>query len=216
MLSFQTESIHPCATKHFFFENGQTASFKRFFSLLSEQNAELQAVFRQTFMDFQFQTDSGAVFWECPPISQHSFEVIQFEFIIIDAPSLAARTVDIEPFWEKFESANDGVHVVSFLSLGRDARLVVPTPPQRAVPQYYAHLLPFLRYGDPEQVTSLWQRVGTEVIYTLSSLPAECPLWISTSGLGVSWLHVRLDSVPKYYNWVPYKDETLASINCLK
>jgi hypothetical protein len=29
--------------------------------------------------------------------------------------------------------------------------------------------------------------------------------WLSTSGLGVSWLHMRLDSTPKYYNWQPYK-----------
>lgn len=31
------------------------------------------------------------------------------------------------------------------------------------------------------------------------------PLWVSTSGLGVSWLHVRLDSRPKYYTYAPYK-----------
>ena len=29
-------------------------------------------------------------------------------------------------------------------------------------------------------------------------------LWISTSGLGVSWLHIRLDSIPKYYNYKEY------------
>ena len=29
--------------------------------------------------------------------------------------------------------------------------------------------------------------------------------WLSTSGLGVYWLHVRLDSYPKYYTYRPYK-----------
>jgi len=28
---------------------------------------------------------------------------------------------------------------------------------------------------------------------------ADTPLWLSTAGLGVSWLHVRLDTRPKYY-----------------
>jgi hypothetical protein len=28
--------------------------------------------------------------------------------------------------------------------------------------------------------------------------------WISTSGLGVPWVHVRLDRYPKYYQYGPY------------
>jgi hypothetical protein len=31
------------------------------------------------------------------------------------------------------------------------------------------------------------------------------PVWLSTSGLGVYWLHVRLDTHPKYYQYQPYK-----------
>lgn len=30
-------------------------------------------------------------------------------------------------------------------------------------------------------------------------------LWCSTSGLGVYWLHIRLDQYPKYYTYRPYK-----------
>jgi hypothetical protein len=29
-------------------------------------------------------------------------------------------------------------------------------------------------------------------------------MWLSTSGLGVAWLHIRLDSTPKYYQHQPY------------
>jgi hypothetical protein len=31
------------------------------------------------------------------------------------------------------------------------------------------------------------------------------PLWVSTSGLGVSWLHLRFDRRPKYYTHAPYR-----------
>ena len=31
-------------------------------------------------------------------------------------------------------------------------------------------------------------------------------LWLSTSGLGVAWLHLRLDHEPKYYQYAPYRD----------
>ena len=30
------------------------------------------------------------------------------------------------------------------------------------------------------------------------------PTWVSTAGGGVAWLHVRLDSAPKYYTHRPY------------
>jgi hypothetical protein len=30
------------------------------------------------------------------------------------------------------------------------------------------------------------------------------PLWLSTAGMGVSWLHLRLDSRPKYYRHRSY------------
>lgn len=33
----------------------------------------------------------------------------------------------------------------------------------------------------------------------------DVPIWLSTSGLGVYWLHVRLDTRPKYYNHDEYK-----------
>jgi len=31
------------------------------------------------------------------------------------------------------------------------------------------------------------------------------PVWLSTAGAGVSWLHVRLDDRPKYYGFGPYR-----------
>jgi hypothetical protein len=31
------------------------------------------------------------------------------------------------------------------------------------------------------------------------------PVWLSTAGAGVSWLHVRLDDQPKYYGFALYR-----------
>jgi hypothetical protein len=36
----------------------------------------------------------------------------------------------------------------------------------------------------------------------------EQPLWLSTAGTGIFWLHVRLDSRPKYYTYQPYREST--------
>jgi hypothetical protein len=40
---------------------------------------------------------------------------------------------------------------------------------------------------------------------TLCFITEGCKIWISTIELGVSWLHVRIDSTPKYYHYTPYK-----------
>jgi len=34
---------------------------------------------------------------------------------------------------------------------------------------------------------------------------SETPLWASTSGAGVAWLHIRFDTRPKYYIHLPYR-----------
>jgi len=36
-------------------------------------------------------------------------------------------------------------------------------------------------------------------------LTQPVPTWLSTAGGGVAWLHVRLDTRPKYYRYNPYR-----------
>ena len=65
----------------------------------------------------------------------------------------------------------------------------------------YGHLAAFVREAPREQVHALWARVGELVLERVSNVP----LWLSTAGGGVAWLHVRLDSRPKYYTHAPYR-----------
>jgi len=58
-----------------------------------------------------------------------------------------------------------------------------------------------VRNAPAPQVHALLQRLAREALARLS----DRPLWISTAGMGVYWLHVRLDSRPKYYRHAPYK-----------
>jgi len=66
----------------------------------------------------------------------------------------------------------------------------------------YGHLAAFVREAPPEQVDALFATVGR----TLLDRVAPSPLWLNTAGLGVPWLHVRLDSRPKYYGHAPYRE----------
>ena len=137
-----------------------------------------------------------AYFWETAPITTTNFGR-DFEYVLINAPYLSRMPADPSAFSTRFDAARKGI--AQFYNLGKDAVLVAPVPLQKNV--RYEHLASFLRTAPEVQICALWRHV----FRTLTQMLSVRPIWISTSGLGVAWLHVRLDSVPKYYNHTPYK-----------
>ena len=151
--------------------------------------------FRTFFINLLADAPFVAYFWETPPVTQSTLER-PFEFVLVNAPSLAEVPAQRRAFASYF---NDEP-VVDFSNLGGDAHLVVPCP--QTASDDFAHLATFSRSAPLNQQHHFWQRVGTAV----SGHVGERPLWVSTSGLGVYWLHVRLDSRPKYYTFRPYRE----------
>ena len=67
----------------------------------------------------------------------------------------------------------------------------------------FAHLASFVRDGGASaQADRFLRATGEAVLERLGTRP----LWVSTSGAGVYWLHLRLDSDPKYYTYSPYRN----------
>ena len=151
--------------------------------------------FRSFFIGLLADAPFTAYFWETPPITQETAER-PFEFILANSPQLAQVRAERRAFTNYFNAEP----VVDFANLGGDAHLVVPCP--QAASDAFPHLASFSRTAPLAQQHHFWQRVGTAV----SAQIGERPLWVSTSGLGVYWLHVRLDSRPKYYTYRPYRE----------
>jgi hypothetical protein len=137
----------------------------------------------------------GALRWETPAVSSTTAGAA-FECVVLDSPGLDRRP-DPNAFAEHFD--DDEAAVVRFTNLGGDAVMVVPRPVGNATA--YGHLAAFLRRAPPEQRDALWQSVAEAMLERLSSKP----VWLSTAGAGVAWLHVRLDDRPKYYGHGPYR-----------
>lgn len=137
-----------------------------------------------------------AFFWEHPPMTLATAAQAA-ELVLLDAPSLAGVQADGAPFAEHFAVSQKAV--CAFSSLGGDAQLVAPCP--RSAEADYGHLGAFLRSAPEEQIEALWVATARAV---QSILQRQAVLWLSTSGLGVHWLHVRLDRRPKYYQHRPY------------
>jgi hypothetical protein len=154
--------------------------------------------FRTYFISLLATARYPAYRWETPTISNHNVDR-PFEFVLLDAPRLDRRP-DEHSFAEQFRSAAANQSVVTFSNLGGDAVLVVPCPAGASAA--YVHLATFVRQAPAAHVHELWQAVGA----AMSSRVGSDPVWLSTAGMGVSWLHVRLDSRPKYYGFAPYRD----------
>lgn len=153
------------------------------------------AAFRTFLNDLLADAPFDAFRWETAPLTRETLAA-PFEFALIDAPELGGRTPDAQAFAEHLDADAD---VVTFENLGRDALLVVPTP--RASPETYVHLATFVRRAPREQQHAVWRAVTAAVDRRLSD---RVPLWLNTAGDGVAWLHVRLDTRPKYYRHAPY------------
>lgn len=142
--------------------------------------------------------DSGyvALRWETPPIRRTTLDRA-FEFVLVDDPCLETAP-EPEVFEGYFAELPAATTVRAVSNLGRTGLLIVPR--RLGDPRVYTHFVAFLRSAPAEQVDALWQCVAATALGAI----AEEPLWVSTAGGGVAWLHVRIERMPKYYNYRPY------------
>lgn len=171
-------------------EGNTVLSHNRFLNLL-RNDIHFIEFYNKHLADCKFE----AFFWENKPITQNNLEE-DYECTLVESDFLTDVKPDTSTFNSYFRSKQD---VVVLPNLGGDAKLVVPCPVSEN--SIYTQIGNFVRQAPKAQVKEFWRRVGTEM---LSQLEAE-PKWLSTSGLGVYWLHARVDSTPKYYQTQDYK-----------
>jgi len=154
--------------------------------------------FRDFFIAELATTGYPAFFWELPPV-KHASLSNPFECAVIRGDALARMHADDSDFTEHFDATSDSV--VVFRNLGGDALLIAPRRASDA--DCYGHIAAFVRSAPREQQHALFRCLALE---TDKMLRAGRRFWISTSGLGVPWIHLRLDSYPKYYQYRPYAE----------
>eukprot|EP00966_Prymnesium_polylepis_P169074 3909452-Prymnesium_polylepis.1 len=171
---------------------GARLTFSEVLQLLADDRA-FQLFFNQVLADASF----VQFYFECPPVSKGTANSLPYEHVHIrcGTPFAAANS---EMFGEHFTRAPRSALATRFANLGGDAMLVAPCPhgPKAAC----GHIGEFVRHASREQQAALWQTVGRTLLQTLN----ERPTWLCTEGSGVPWLHVRLDSSPKYYKHREY------------
>merc|ERR1711864_11401 len=106
-------------------------------------------------------------------------------------------------FFADFFNACDK-SVTSFKNLGGDAMLITPCPLKDVDLDIFSTLAPFMKAASSQHIQQFWETAASSALDLIKNRGRQ-PTWMSTSGLGVYWLHLRLDSTPKYYTYSPYK-----------
>jgi len=156
--------------------------------------------FRTFFLAELRRVPFSAFFWELPALGSDTLGR-PYEHVVLDGELLERTAPDPTSFTTALQADTGSEWVASFPNIGGDAILVVPKP--LAGHPGYGHFAAFLRAAPQEQQHALLQTLGRAARTGLQR--PDNRVWISTAGLGVPWLHVRLDSKPKYYKHHPYR-----------
>jgi hypothetical protein len=191
MWTVQREQLEPVGTLRLRFLAGEDClSYGGFLHALAEDES-----FRETIQEEMRAAPFVAFRWETPPLTSANIDQ-PFECLLHDSPGLDVRA-DSTDFKAYFQSS---VGVVSFQNLGADALLIVPCPISKSA--NYSHIGAFHRSAPHSQQHAFWIAVAQTVLARVDPRP----LWLSTAGGGVDWLHMRLDDRPKYYRYIPWQD----------
>ncbi|HEY1614340.1 MAG TPA: hypothetical protein VGF97_11670 [Rhizomicrobium sp.] len=158
------------------------------------------AAFREFFLRELAATPYSAFVWEMPPVARGHID-IAYEYVAVRCDALARPRADASAFREELEAAG-GESMAVFGNLGGDALLIAPRPDGNA--PAWGHLAAFLHAAPLAMQHALLQALAEAILRLLAATDER--IWISTSGLGVPWLHVRLDSAPKYHQHRPYAE----------
>ena len=133
--------------------------------------------------------------WETSPIYKDKDTNYEEEFII--CKQLDNQVNDYSSFSEHIHKSKDS-NVVSFFNLSKTSKLIAPMPKNKD----YTSIKLFIDNADKEQQISFWKKIAEEIDNILIN---NDKIWVSTHGLGVPYLHVRIDTFPKYYHTKKFK-----------
>ena len=182
--------------------------------------------FRDVFMQCLAQFPADFFFWKTNPFSENTRPTTLFEMKLIAAPENSNDYDD--NFFEHFGSLNtdqtadqtdtqgkgyfyayEKKCAVFPKKYGTPSPLASPSPVSTVANSKdyldYRHLASFTKNAPLSQQHALWKALATEIlepgqVFKQNFKDPASFCWLSTSGKGVNWLHLRVDVEAKYYN----------------
>jgi hypothetical protein len=118
--------------------------------------------------------------------------------------NLYDRTSIAQPLsFEQYLNACEGMGCVFKV----DSSLLVAPKQLGNTADIYGHLAAFVRGASQEQIVGIWRLVAQTFLERLNYVNRPMPVWFSTAGTNIPWLHFQFDTRPKYYHYIPFKKE---------
>jgi hypothetical protein len=108
-------------------------------------------------------------------------------FVVLDARGVLANRIAKA---DEFSKYCTGESTATFYNLGKDALLTIPCPSDGCNAGIW-----FCKTAPIEIQMHYWSKVFDRARSTRE------PIYISTDGRSVPWLHVRMETTPKYYKF---------------
>ena len=125
--------------------------------------------------------------WKCKPISNLD-DKFMYQFHKAKFP----QEQDLNSFSKYFKNYKNSKKIVSFPNLSKSTQLVVPYPNEN---KNYSHLQLFLQNASKQQQQNLWKKIAEVFIKEFND---NNKLYLSTHGLGINYLHIRIKGSPDY------------------
>lgn len=122
-------------------------------------------------------------------------DLVYKEEFLEDHRLLNRNRQDLKSFSEHFNKAKNKneKYSIHFPNLSKDTILVVPVPKKG---KQFTNLFHFMKNASLKQQKDLWKNVAKQA---KKMLKKNDNIWISSAGLGVNYLHIRICNYPKYY-----------------
>ena len=171
-------------------------TYKRLFDVI-----QFSARTTEQFIEIFKQCPFEQYYFEVKPINIKNINTTQFEFVLYAATGLFNKAK-----YDKFEEYGinqSNNRIKHFMNPSKNTLLIVPTYNKKCDIHTYAHIANFMRYGNNKQQHNLLKKMFKYYEKELNKTTNQ--LWLSTSGKGVPWLHIRIDQIPKYITFDEYK-----------
>lgn len=151
----------------------------------------------------------SGVYFETKGVTSLTAAKQDMQIVIVEANHLEgsgkteASSTDFSEYLSEGRPTDDAC---KFTNLGGDAQLIAPLEKDGDLDVDYSHLKAFLSGAPQKQIEGVWKMVATTYLDMLKEREGK-PLWLSTAGDGVPWLHFRLDYSPKWFKYMPFTTE---------
>jgi hypothetical protein len=116
----------------------------------------------------------------------------EYNEIFIENNNLEKLEEDFSPFKEYIIKSKNK-YALSFNNLSNDTILIIPIPKNN---KNFTTIKDFIYNASKTQQIFFWKKVSNEIKKLLKKYDK---IYVSAHGLGVSYFHLRLDTIPKYY-----------------